>query len=176
MPLSRLHIPDIATEVINRGIVAEISGTTVWRWLSDDAIKPWRHRSWIFPRDPDFEAKASRVLDLYAREWEGEALAEDDYVLSADEKTSIQARARRHPSLAPAPGAQRPSRARVRPGWGLAVLCRLGRAPGKDFRPLRGKDRHRTLRPSRWAGDGLRALPIGTAGFLGGRQRFQPPR
>ena len=104
MPLSRLHIPDIATEVINRGIVAEISGTTVWRWLSDDAIKPWRHRSWIFPRDPDFEAKASRVLDLYAREWEGEALAEDDYVLSADEKTSIQARARRHPSLAPAPG------------------------------------------------------------------------
>jgi DDE superfamily endonuclease len=104
VPLSRLHIPDIATEVISRGIVAQISGTTVWRWLSDDAIKPWRHRSWIFPRDPDFEAKAGRVLDLYAREWEGRALGEDDYVLSADEKTSIQARARRHPSLAPAPG------------------------------------------------------------------------
>ncbi len=103
VPLSRLHIPDIASEVISRGIVAEISGTTVWRWLSDDAIKPWRQRSWIFPRDPDFEAKASRVLDLYGREWEGKALGEDDYVLSADEKTSIQARARRHPSLAPAP-------------------------------------------------------------------------
>ena len=104
VPLSRLHIPDIAQEVISRGIVAEISGTTVWRWLSEDAIKPWRHRSWIFPRDPDFEAKAGRVLDLYGREWEGRALGEDDYVLSADEKTSIQARARRHPSLAPAPG------------------------------------------------------------------------
>jgi DDE superfamily endonuclease len=107
VPLSRLHVPDIATDVVSRGIVAEISGTTIWRWLPEDAIKPWRHRSWTFPRDPDFEAKAGVVLDLYAREWEGKALEEDDYVLSADEKTSIQARARRHPSLAPAPGRDR---------------------------------------------------------------------
>jgi len=104
VPLSRLHVPDIASEVVSRGIVAEISSKTVWRWLSEDAIKPWRRRSWIFPRDPDFEAKAGRVLDLYAREWEGRALTDDDYVVSSDEKTSIQARARRHPSLAPAPG------------------------------------------------------------------------
>ena len=107
VPLSRLHVPDIAAEVMNRGIVAEISGTTVWRWLSEDAIKPWRHRSWIFPRDPDFEAKAGRVLDLYAREWAGKALGRHDYVLSADEKTSIQARARRRPGLGPAPGRER---------------------------------------------------------------------
>jgi hypothetical protein len=25
--------------------VAEVSGATVWRWLSEDAIKPWSHRS-----------------------------------------------------------------------------------------------------------------------------------
>ena len=67
VPLSRLHVPDIVSEVVTRGIVAEISGTTVWCWLSEDAIRPWRHRSWIFPRDPDFETKAARVLDLYAR-------------------------------------------------------------------------------------------------------------
>ena len=152
------------------------SGTTVWRWLSDDAIKPWRHRSWIFPRDPDFEAKASRVLDLYALEWKGKALGEDDYVLSADEKTSIQARARRHPSLAPAPGRD----ARVEHEYGRAGALQYFAAwdvhRAKILWPLRGKDRHRALRPSRWAGDGLRALPLGTAGFLGGRQRFQPPR
>jgi hypothetical protein len=104
VPLSRLHVPDIATEVKARGIVADISGTTIWRWLCEDAIRPWRHRSWIFPRDPDFEAKAARVLDLYARCWEGEPLGRGDYVVSADEKTSIQARIRRHESLAPAPG------------------------------------------------------------------------
>src|SRR5207302_3678404 len=71
VPLSRLHVPDIAAEVCSRGIVAEISGTTIWRWLSADAIRPWRRRSWIFPRDPDFETKAARALDLYARRWEG---------------------------------------------------------------------------------------------------------
>jgi len=82
--------------------VAAISGTTIWRWLAEDAIRPWSHRSWIFPRAPDFEARAARVLDLYARQWQGEPLDADDYVISADEKTSIQARCRCHPTLAPA--------------------------------------------------------------------------
>ncbi len=108
VPLSRLHVPDIRQEVIERGIVAEISGTTIWRWLSQDAIRPWQHRSWIFPRDPDFEAKAARVLDLYAREWEGEPLGDADFVVSSDEKTSIQARIRCHETLPAAP--KRPSR------------------------------------------------------------------
>ncbi len=71
------------------------------RALAQDAIKPWQHRSWIFPRDPDFVAKASRVLDLYARVWDGQPLDDNDYVISADEKTSIQARCRCHPSLPP---------------------------------------------------------------------------
>ena len=102
--MSRLHVPDIRAEVIRRGLVAAVSDTTIWRWLSEDAIKPWTHRSWIFPRDPDFEPKAGRVLDLYARSFEGRPLRNDEYVLSADEKTSIQPRIRRHPSLPPAPG------------------------------------------------------------------------
>jgi hypothetical protein len=101
VPLSRLHVPDLAAEVVARGIAADISGTTIWRWLSEDAIRPWRSRSWIFPRDPNFEAKAGRVLDLYARTWEGKALGKGDFVISADEKTSIQARQRCHPTLAP---------------------------------------------------------------------------
>lgn len=89
--------------MLKRGLVAEISGTTIWRWLSTDAIRPWTHRSWIFPRDPDFEARAVRVLDLYARQWKGKPLGADDFVISADEKTSIQARRRCHPTLPVAP-------------------------------------------------------------------------
>jgi hypothetical protein len=27
------------------------------RWLNEDAIKPWQYRSWIFPRDPQFETE-----------------------------------------------------------------------------------------------------------------------
>ncbi|MFH1527468.1 MAG: IS630 family transposase [Bacteroidota bacterium] len=97
--LSRFSSNDIATEAIYRGIVAQISGTTVWRWLKEDAIKPWQHHSWIFPRDPKFEQKAGRVLDLYHGVWEGKTLTDDEYVLSADEKTSIQARHRKHKTL-----------------------------------------------------------------------------
>ena len=108
VPLARWHCPDLARQAVAQGIVASVSGTTIWRWLSADAIKPWRIRSWIFPRDPAFAVKAGRVLDLYARAWEGELLGEDDYVLSADEKTSIQARIRRHASLPAAP--RRPPR------------------------------------------------------------------
>jgi DDE superfamily endonuclease len=106
--LSRWSAGEVAREAIDRGLVAEISGTTVWRWLSEDAIRPFYHRSWIFPRDPDFAHKAGRVLDLYEGRWEGEALGAQEYVISADEKTSIQARDRRHPTQ-PA-GEERPVR------------------------------------------------------------------
>jgi hypothetical protein len=99
VPLARWHCPDLARQAAAQGIVASVSGTTIWRWLSADAIKPWRVRSWIFPRDPAFATKAGRVLDLYARTRESGLLGADDYVISTDEKTSIQARIRRHASL-----------------------------------------------------------------------------
>ncbi len=104
LPLSRFSVADIRREVVAQGIVAEVSGTTLWRWLSADALQPWRHRSWIFPRDPQFAEKAGRILDLYERVWDGEKLGPTEFVISADEKTSIQARQRKHPSLPPAPG------------------------------------------------------------------------
>jgi hypothetical protein len=103
-PLSRYSGSDLAREITARGLVASISGRTVWRWLEQDAIRPWQHRSWIFPRDPNFQTKAERVLDLYQGQWEGQPLGSDDFVISADEKTSIQARLRLHPSLPPQPG------------------------------------------------------------------------
>ena len=87
-------------EVRQAGLVASISGSTLWRWLHQDAIRPWYHRSWIFPRDPNFAEKAGRILDLYARTWEDEPLKDDEFVISADEKTSIQARRRKHPTRA----------------------------------------------------------------------------
>jgi len=101
--LSRLSVEEIRQHVISQGLVAEISGATLWRWLSSDALCPWKHRSWIFPRDPNFARKAGPILDLYQRIWEGAPLGTDDYVICADEKTSIQARRRKQPTLPPAP-------------------------------------------------------------------------
>ena len=99
--MSRFSIGEIRNALLDEALVEAISPSTVWRFLAADALRPWRHHSWIFPRDPDFAHKAGRVLDLYERVWEGEPLGPDDYVISADEKTSIQARGRRHPTRPP---------------------------------------------------------------------------
>jgi transposase len=103
VPLAKWSCPDLAAEACRRGVVASVSPSTVRRWLAADAIKPWQHRSWIFPRDPDFAVKAARVLDLYGRIFDDIPLGEDEYVLSADEKPGVQARSRIHPSAPPGP-------------------------------------------------------------------------
>ena len=110
VPLARWSSSELTAEVILRGICEQISGITVWRWLSQDAIKPWQYRSWVFPRDPEFTAKAGRILDLYAGRWEGELLHPGDYVVCCDEKPSIQARHRKHPTLPAKPGVKRGQR------------------------------------------------------------------
>jgi hypothetical protein len=102
-PLSRQSLADITARVRN-ALSKPISRSTVWRILDTDAIKPWRYKYWIFPRDPRFAEKAGPILDLYAGRWQGKPLGSKDHILSADEKTSIQARRRCHPSLPPAPG------------------------------------------------------------------------
>ncbi len=104
LPISRWSSADLAAQVRQSGLVASISRTTVWRWLHEDAIRPWQHRCWVFPRDPHFAEKAGRILDLYERVWLGHPLKDGEFVLSADEKTSIQARRRRHRTLPPQPG------------------------------------------------------------------------
>jgi hypothetical protein len=89
IPLSRFSRTELHRLVIEQG-VTEASASTIWRWLSDDAIRPWAWRSWIFPRDPDFAAKAGRILDLYEGRWEGRLLEPGDFVVCADETAPTQ--------------------------------------------------------------------------------------
>ncbi len=102
-PLSRQSLADVTARTRN-ALGKPISRSTVWRILDMDAIKPWRYKYWIFPRDLRFAEKAGPILDLYAGLWQGQPLGPKDHILSADEKTSIQARRRCHPSLPPALG------------------------------------------------------------------------
>jgi DDE superfamily endonuclease len=104
-PLSRYSTGDLARLISAHPAAPPLSRSTIWRILDRHVLNPWRYRSWLYPRDPAFAAKAGRVLDLYAGVWEGQPLGPRDYVLSADEKTSIQARGRCHPSTPPGPGA-----------------------------------------------------------------------
>lgn len=105
-PLSRQSLADL-TERSGVALGRPISRSTVWRILHTAALKPWRYEYWIFPRDPQFADKAGVVLDLYAGFWQGAPLTARDCILSADEKTSIQARLRCHPGLGAAPGRPR---------------------------------------------------------------------
>src|SRR5215213_2635782 len=89
-PLGRFSRAELHRLVIEQGVTGA-SASTIWRWLHDHSLKPWQQRSWIFPRDPDFQGKAGRVLDLYQRRLEGRLLHPGEYVICADEKSQLQA-------------------------------------------------------------------------------------
>jgi hypothetical protein len=103
-PLSRSSTADLARLIAAHPDAPAMSRSTIWRLLAQDALKPWRYQGWLFPRDPQFVAKAGRVLDLDAGWWEGQPLDPAACLLSADEQTSIQARGRRHATTPPRPG------------------------------------------------------------------------
>ena len=165
VPLSRWSSAELAAQAVTDGLVESVSASTVRRWLAEDAIQPWRYRSSIFPRDPNFAVKAGRVLDLYERVWDGIALGADEYVISADEKSQLQALSRCHPELAPAPG--RPAgRVRVRPARDPGLFRRLRRASRTPERADRTEYRDRPVHRAGRAGDDHRALRDGETGVL----------
>jgi hypothetical protein len=122
LPLSRLSLTDLTTQA-GVALGKPVSRNTVRRILDTAAIKPWRYEYWIFPRDPHFAEKAGVIVDLYAGLWQGEPLSPRDYLLSADEKTSIQARIRCHPSLDAAPGRPRRIEHEYKRGGALQYLA-----------------------------------------------------
>jgi hypothetical protein len=122
LPISRQSVADL-TGRARKALGKAISSSTVWRMLHEDAIKPWQYEHWIFPRDPLFAEKAGRILDLYAGYWEGQPLGTQDYVLSSDEKTSIQARQRRHDEQPPGPGRTRRIETEYKRGGALQYLA-----------------------------------------------------
>ncbi len=133
VPLSRWTGPELAAELAARGLAGSISVSSVLRILAGHPVKPWQYRSWIYPRAPDFEAKATVILDLYQGFFQGKPLRPGDRLLSFDARPSIQARGRCHPTAPAAPG--KPVRVEheyVRHG-ALALLAGLDVHTGKVF-------------------------------------------
>jgi hypothetical protein len=134
VPLARWTGPELAAELAAQGLVSEpVSVSSLLRILAENPVRPWQYRSWIFPRDPDFEARAKVILDLYQGYYGGEPLRPGDRILSFDAKPSIQARGRIHQTLPAAPG--RPVRVEheyVRHG-ALALLAGLDVHTGQVF-------------------------------------------
>src|SRR5450755_4969967 len=166
VPLARWSSSELAREAVARGICEQISGVTVWRWLSEDAIKPWQHRSRIFPPDLEFTEKAGRILDLYSRRWEGELLHPGDYVVSCDEKPSIQPRRRKAtprslPRLVSCAGSTSSTNTNAKARSATSPLGTRG-APSYSIARHQGRDR--PVRCARRAVHEDRALQQGPAG------------
>jgi len=125
VPLSRWSGPELAAEVIKAGLAGQISPSSVLRILAEHPIKPWQYQSWIFPRDPDFAAKATVILDLYQGYYQGNRLRPGDRIISVDAKPSIQARGRRHPTTPPGPGQPMRVEHEYRRNGALALLAAL---------------------------------------------------
>jgi transposase len=86
VPLSRWTGPELKRELEARALVsAPVSVSSLLRFLAEDPVKPWQYQSWIFPRDPDFEAKANVILDLYRGSYGGKPLGAGDRILSFDD-------------------------------------------------------------------------------------------
>lgn len=84
------------------GVVAAISPQTVQRILAHHTLKPWRHPLWLsphVPREAAFAAQVQEIVSLYTR-----PLGVWEWVLCVDEKTSLQPRTRKAPTLAAQPG------------------------------------------------------------------------
>ena len=134
VPLARWTGPELRRELADRALVSvPVSLSSLRRILAEHPVKPWQYQSWIFPRDPDFEAKANVILDLYQGFYGGNPLGPGDRILSFDAKPSIQARSRVRATLPAAPG--KPVRVEheyVRHG-ALALLAGLDVHTGKVF-------------------------------------------
>jgi transposase len=100
--LSHWDCQELARQLIRDGVVASISPDTVRRILENHQLKPWRHHLWLspkVPRDAAFAATVQEICDLYTR-----PLAAHEMVLCVDEKTSLQPRTRKSPTLPAQPG------------------------------------------------------------------------
>jgi hypothetical protein len=100
--LSQWDSAELARQLVRDGVVAAISPQTVQRILAHHKLKPWRHHLWLsprVPRDAAFAAQVEEIVALYTR-----PLGVWEMVLCVDEKTSLQPRTRKAPTVAAQPG------------------------------------------------------------------------
>ena len=93
---------ELARQLVRDGVVEASSPQTVQRSLRDHKLKPWRQHLWLspqVPRDAVCAAQVQEIVTLYTRPVGVWAM-----VLCVDEKTSLQPRTRKAPTLAAQPG------------------------------------------------------------------------
>lgn len=88
---------ELAPQLVAAGVVDSISASTIRRILKSHHLKPWLHHLWLspkVPRDSAFAKSLREISRLYTRK-----LKRYEMVLCIDEKTSLQPRPRKAPTL-----------------------------------------------------------------------------
>jgi len=81
----------VARHIAQDPTLPPISANTVGRWLKADHLRPWRFHAWQHIHDPEtFLQRARPVLEAYAQAQT--LLRAGTWLVSLDEKTSLQAR------------------------------------------------------------------------------------
>ncbi len=102
VPTSHWSLDDLAFHILQDAHYRDMSRSTIQRILAGADLRPHRSRYWLQSHDPDFEGKALGLCRLYLDAFR--LFGRGELVVSADEKTGIQALQRLHPTLPPRPG------------------------------------------------------------------------
>jgi transposase len=134
IPLAHWTGPELAAELAAQNLASSpVSASSVRRILAEHPVKPWQYQSWIYPRDPDFAARARVILDLYQGFHQGKPLGPGDRILSFDAKPQINARRRLHATLPAAPGRPVRYEHEYKRQGSLALLAGLDVRTGQVF-------------------------------------------
>ena len=101
-PATRWSLDDLARELVNRHADEAMRRSTIHRLLADADLRPHRSVYWLNSHDPDFDAKAAAICDLYVRS--PRLYHQGELVISTDEKTGMQMIERKYPTRSARPG------------------------------------------------------------------------
>jgi len=151
------------------GLAARISDSTVWRWLHEDAIRPWQHRCWIFAR---IDVSRPRPLASGTCTNAAGMGSRGARTSSSSRPTKRPASRRAHPSQPlTRPGEPMRVEQEAAPRRCLGVPGRVERASRQDVRPMRSDHRHHAFRTTGRSGHESAAVRHRAPCVLGQGQR-----
>ena len=138
VPLSRWSRAELARRVAQDPTLPPISASTVGRWLKAERLRPWRYHAWQHIHDPvAFLQRAGPVLEAYIQ---AQALLRaGNWLVSLDEKTSIQARQGEQPPRPAQPGKPILSESRYHRRGARHLFAALSVADGKVYGTCRSR-------------------------------------
>jgi hypothetical protein len=140
VPLARWSGTELARHVVQDPSLSPISTSTVRRWLKAERLRPWRYHSWQHIHDPvTFLRRARPVLDAYVQAQT--LLQGGTWLVSLDEKTSIQAREGEHPPRPAHQGKPALYEARYHRRGARHLFAGLSIADGKVYGTCRSRKR-----------------------------------